>query len=408
MPRVVPRGGFSGLVRRRYTARHKLALLTRVGRLQAAEGITLNNAALRLGVSASLLSKWKAVMGNAGVPLSHSMRKKSAHDGPIGQFAHIEDALLVFIFELREQGMAVSNLMIVVKASMLCGEFAGKTYIAKFSAVRRFVKAHSLVYRMGTHESQRPPDEVADEAAEYMTIVRKLVVGPHRHLRWIMNMDQTPVFFSMGPKKTLARKGEKTVNMRTSTSDTKRATVAVTICADGTVLPSALVFKGQPNGRIVTKEFPTYPPNHQYHCQAAAWMDEKVMIAWVDGPLAAHVANAPDDIIPLLILDSYRCHMMASVVQRIQDMGVEVIHIPGGCTSLCQPVDVGFNKPFKDRVRRLWTEWMVSEGVVDGATKAPSRLLVAGWVNTVMAMMSAETTIMKNAWMKTGYEWFYG
>lgn len=33
----------------------------------------------------------------------------------------------MFIFELREQGMAVSNLMIVVKASMLCGEFAGKT-----------------------------------------------------------------------------------------------------------------------------------------------------------------------------------------------------------------------------------------------------------------------------------------
>ena len=89
-------------------------------------------------------------------------------------------------------------------------------------------------------------------------------------------------------------------------------------------------------------------------------------------------------------------------------MGVEVIHIPGGCTSLCQPVDVGFNKPFKDRVRRLWTEWMVSEGVVDGATKAPSRLLVAGWVDTVMAMMSAETTIIKNAWMKTGYEWFNG
>jgi DDE superfamily endonuclease len=59
------------------------------------------------------------------------------------------------------------------------------------------------------------------------------------------------------------------------------------------------------------------------------------------------------NIVPLLILDSYRCHMMSSVVHRIQDMGVEVIHIPSGCTSLCQPVDVGFNKPFKDRIRRL-------------------------------------------------------
>ena len=120
----------------------------------------------------------------------------------------------------------------------------------------------------------------------------------------------------------------------------------------------------------------------------------------------AHVEQAPPDVVPILILDSYRCHMMASVVHRIQDLGIEVIHIPGGCTSLCQPVDVGFNKPFKDRIRRLWTEWMVAEGLVDGTTKSPTRLMVACWVDTVMMQMRMEATIIKNAWLKTGYEWF--
>ncbi len=84
------------------------------------------------------------------------------------------------------------------------------------------------------------------------------------------------------------------------------------------------------------------------------------MITWVDDVLKPYVANAPDHVIPLLILDSYRCHMMASVVTRIQELGIEVKHIPGGCTSLCQPVDVGFNKPFKDRVRRQWMSWMIA------------------------------------------------
>jgi hypothetical protein len=69
-------------------------------------------------------------------------------------------------------------------------------------------------------------------------------------------------------------------------------------------------------------------------------------------------------------------------------------------------VDVGFNKPFKDRIRRLWTEWMVSEGLIDGTTKSPTRLQVAGWVDTVMTQMTMEATIIKNAWLKTGYEWF--
>jgi hypothetical protein len=64
-------------------------------------------------------------------------------------------------------------------------------------------------------------------------------------------------------------------------------------------------------------------------------MDEKVMITWVGNILKPYVTNAPDHVIPLLILDSYHFHMMAQVVTRIQELGIQVKHIPGGCTSLC-------------------------------------------------------------------------
>jgi hypothetical protein len=148
--------------------------------------------------------------------------------------------------------------------------------------------------------------------------------------------------------------GVKTVHIRTSTSDTKRVTVAVTIADDGTVLTSTIVFKGKPGGQIARAEFSTYPTTHHYHWQDSALMDVRVMLAWDDEVLKLYVANAPEHVIPILILNSYRCHMMASVVTRIQELGIEVKHITGGCTSLCQPVEVGFNKPFKDRVRRQW------------------------------------------------------
>jgi hypothetical protein len=142
------------------------------------------------------------------------------------------------------------------------------------------------------------------------------------------------------------------VHICTTLEDNKRVTVAVTIAADGMLLPSMVVFKGSPKGRIARTEFSSYSTTSRYRCQANAWMDEAVMVAWVDEVLALYVAMAPDNVVPLLILDSYQCHMMASVVQRIQELGVEVKHIPGGCTSLCQPIDVGFNKPFKDPLRR--------------------------------------------------------
>ena len=162
----------------------------------------------------------------------------------------------------------------------------------------------------------------------------------------------------------------------------------------------------KPDGRIAQNEFEMYPTTHHYRCQDNAKMDEGVMIAWVDEILKPYVANTPNYIIPLLILDSYRCHMMASVVTRIQELGIEVKHVPGGCTSLCQPVNVCFNKPFKDRVRRQWMSWMISEGIIHGTTSSPTRRDVAGWVDRAMIEMKDVVGIVRNAWSKTGYEWF--
>ncbi len=77
--------------------------------------------------------------------------------------------------------------------------------------------------------------------------------------------------------------------------------MAVTIAGDGTVLPLMIIFKGKHNGHIARLEFTIYRAGHHYHCQEATWMDERVMLAWVEEVLAPYVATAPEDIILLLI-----------------------------------------------------------------------------------------------------------
>ena len=212
----------------------------------------------------------------------------------------------------------------VVRASQLSPTFGAKHFVARCSAAKRFVRAHSFVYRMGTHLSQCKPEEVEVEAKDYMRLIRPFLIGRHHDLRFIINMDQTPVYFAMNAKKTLEVVGQKMIHVRTSTNDTKQATVAVTITVDGTVLPSMVIFKGKANGRLAKTEFAMYPAPHRYRCQENAWMDEAAILAWVGNILRPYVKTAPDDVIPLLILDSYQCHMMGSVVQRIQELGVEV------------------------------------------------------------------------------------
>ena len=79
-------------------------------------------------------------------------------------------------------------------------------------------------------------------------------------------------------------------------------------------------------------------------------MDEKAMIEWVENILKPYIKMVSDTIVLLHVLDCYQCHMMTSVVQAIQQLGVEVELIPGGYTSLCQPVDVSINKALKTLV----------------------------------------------------------
>ena len=161
---------------------------------------------------------------------------------------------------------------------------------------------------------------------------------------------------------------------------------------------------GKLNGKIVQHEFPLYPERMIYACQDNAWMDERVMLMWVEMVLKPYVDTAPQNVVPLLFLDSYHCCMMNLVVNAIQELGVEVEHIPGGCTSLSQPVDIGINKPFKAFLHKAWEKWMIDEGIRCGTTSPPTRELIAKWAAHVKDQI--KETHIRNTWRHESYFWF--
>jgi hypothetical protein len=169
-----------------------------------------------------------------------------------------------------------------------------------------------------------------------------------------------------------------------------------------------LIFKGKATGRIATKEIKHYDPMLVYACQDAAWMDKVCMLWWVDEIMKPYLKcnPPPPGIMPVILLDAYRCCMMASVTDKIAELGIEIIHIPGGCTRLTQPLDVGINKPFKSRVRALWEEWMINKIDRTGLVYAPTREDISSWVVEVVWRMDGKN-LMRNAWRRTGYNWFF-
>jgi hypothetical protein len=255
----------------------------------------------------------------------------------------------------------------------------------------------------------RAPQDVCDKVREFLEFTRPLVLSPHRNRHWIFNIDQMPLYFSCHSSKTLEKHGTKMIHVRKTGNGTKRATGAFTIIAAGDFLTPMIIFKGTPRKSITQTELPNVDPTSIYTCQEAAWMDEWCMLIWVKQILGPYLVVIPPPlgIQPVILLDVYRCHMMASVVNKISDMGIKIIHIPGGCTGLCQPLHIGVNKPFEQCICQLREEWMMEMLDRDGVIREVTCKEVAEWMVSVYWNMVG-SKLLKNAWQKTGFEWFEG
>ena len=159
----------------------------------------------------------------------------------------------------------------------------------------------------------------------------------------------------MTPKKLLDIFGIRQASIRKPVGGSQQATVAITVTASKKMLQEVVVFKGKGKAPRIWKEITKYAElfggNGVYTTQANAWMDEGVMFLWAQDVLKLYVSLAPRRVHPVLLLDSYRCHLMASVVSQIEALGVTVLHIPPSYRPLCQPINIGVCKPVKTKVK---------------------------------------------------------
>ena len=56
----------------------------------------------------------------------------------------------------------------------------------------------------------------------------------------------------------------------------------------------------------------------------------------------------------LLVLDVFKCHTQPEIKQRLAKGNTDIAIIPGGMTSMIQPLDVSINKPFKGLFQEKW------------------------------------------------------
>lgn len=369
--------------RKQYSAAFKRKVIL------AAEAVGNSAAGRRFGVNEGSIRGWRR---QKAALFACSGTRRSFRGPKQGAFPDFEEELAAFIKDQRAQHLAVNIELLQQKARELA---RGKGILpTDFKAskhwVSRFMTRAGFSLRRRTSISQKLPERYEELLISFQRHILSLRKATKFQLGQIGNADQTPVYLDMPSAFTVHEKGSRQVCVRTTGNEKTRVTVMLGCTADGRKLPPYVVFK-----RKTLPKNEKFPRSVIVRCQDKGWMDETLVLDWVKSVWCRR-PGALLSFPSILVLDAFRCHLVESVKRLLRESGTELIVIPGGMTSQLQPLDVCINKPFKDRVRQNYVEWMSSgEPAVTptGRLKRASPATLCHWIADAWATIPEDLIV---------------
>ena len=357
--------------RQSYTTAEKLKVI------QFAEQHGNRSAQREFDIAESNIRLWRRSKEN----LEKMPRLQRANRGKKATWPRLEQDVMTWITEKRNNGLAILPTMIRLKAIELSKDPQYDIPAGQFKAsnhwCQRFMKRDGLSLRQKTTLAQRLPPDYEEKIVQFHQYVIRQRQAHNYPLHLVGNMDEVPVQFDMPSNRTVNAVGDKTVKIRTTGNEKNRLTVVLACAGDGSKLKPMVIFKRKTMPKIQNKHGVVVT------VQEKGWMDSEIMKIWIEKVWRARIGGLSRRR-SLLVFDSFEAHKTEQVKRSLKSENTDLSVIPGGLTSVLQPLDVCLNKPFKDRLRQRWMTWM-AEGIHEltpiGRQKKPSEELMCQWIS---------------------------
>lgn len=253
----------------------------------------------------------------------------------------LEDALVMWIKQVRSQNLPLSGPIIAAKAR----EFATKMALEEFSAsdgwLSRFKERHGLTFKTVCGEKA---DVDRAKCEEWLSGDLKDLLAAYS-LDDVFNADETALYYKLLPSKTITFQGDDCAGGKKSK---ERLTVMVCANATGTERCRLLVIGKAAKPRCF-KGVKTLPVD--YVANKKAWMTMNIFSDWVrvlDRKFAAKGRKI------LLFVDNCTSHCNIEGLRAIR-----LAFLPKNTTALLQPMDMGVIQNLKTLYRRHILERML-------------------------------------------------
>ncbi|PFX30588.1 Centromere/kinetochore protein zw10-like [Stylophora pistillata] len=232
----------SSLLFAKLARRSSYSMAFKIKVIAEAEAVENNSEIAReYGLSESMVRRWRR---DQATILSGEL-KMSAKRATMGRFTpkypELDQQVMEWFSQQREQGIAVSGLILRLKAKELSDDPAFK---ASRGWYEKWKRRHSVSMRTKTTLAQRLPADLE----ENIVCFHRFVIAARRRadypLSRIYNMDETPMRFELPSNRTLEFSGSRTVPVKSCGAEKRSFTVVLAVAADGAKVPPKVIFKG--------------------------------------------------------------------------------------------------------------------------------------------------------------------
>ncbi|CAI7923534.1 unnamed protein product [Closterium sp. NIES-53] len=352
-----PRHRMTKRVRHAYTATEKLHWL----KLQESQPDLLNRALAKLAkVQPCQIREWKRMKERLEV--ISGCRRRLMGAGRRAKYPFMERAVYRQFLKHRAKGLAVSVSMLQQwSAKFVKHRMPGVIWRASQRWTNRFRARWHLARRVKTKMGQKLAADCKAKVESFWEFLMRMRTLHDYPLDLIVNADQTPLFLEMPAERTIETKGARTVHVRTVGYEKERVTVMLAGTPGGLKLPPYVIFKRKTIPKV------PIPAGVVVRAQEKGWMDEGLVQDWITQVLVPFLKpireRAGRRREALVVLDSYRGHLTEAVGQTMRMFRLTRAVIPGGCTSLLQPLDVSVNRAFKAGTRHRYGTWFEDIGI---------------------------------------------
>ena len=311
-----------------------------------------------------------------------------------------EQELLLYIKRLTERGLPPTRAMIRNFGSQIAKRELGVQW------VNRFVKRHpnDIISKWATSmDNNRHKADSGRKYSLYFNLLREKIEQYHIEPRHTYNMDEKG--FMLGvigrSKRIFSKASYEEGKRRSAIQDGSREwiTLLACICADGSYLEPALIYKSA-SGSIQDSWLQALDPEiHQVQVSSSpsGWTNNELGLAWLKQVFNRRTKAKARSSYRLLILDGHGSHVTMDFINYCDENKILLAIYPPHSTHTLQPLDVVMFKPLSTAYSKKLVAFMMrSHGLVSMSKRDFFPLFYEAWEDSFK-----ETTILK-AFSATG------